>query len=359
MAYFHIKLALYKMIPNILLFFIVVVNLCFSILPFVLLTALFTYDGITMGYFIKILFLIKVIFFFISFLFCVYIILDIIFGFSVLKERLKVKHYKLSLRYGRLLKKPFEEIKKTLHIQNIKLMVSSNSEVKSYIIASMGRGMVCLTTGLLDAVRLRTENDEEFQEVIKAIIVREAISLTRGDYFPQAILRINNKITGTTKSLISLFFKLLCAITALIPLIGEPFARILRLLNVFIEKTLSFVNNFLMLVYSIVMKILHRNSKIKLDTKTAEIVGGENVALALSLTQKPDFKIFSTKRNINKRIKAVKNVMKSNKEIKLKTVHRRIVGTIIILFVCLGYLGYDIKIWRIIEFMIEFVNKVT
>jgi hypothetical protein len=345
------------MIPNILLFLIVVINLCFSILPFILLTALFTYDGITMGYLLKILFLIKVIFFFISFLFCVYIILDIIFGFSLLRERLKVKHYRLSLRYGSLLKKPLEEIRKILHTNNIKLMISSNSEVRSYIIASMGRGMVCLTTGLLDAVRLRTENDEEFQQVIKAIIVRETISLTRGDYFPKAILRINNKITGATKGLISLFFKLLCGIITLIPLIGEPFAKILRLLNVFIEKTLSFVNNFLMFVYSVVMKILYRNSKIKLDTKTAEIVGGQNVALALSLTQKPDFKIFSTKRNINKRIKAVKNMMKSNKEIKLKTVHRRIVGTIIILFTCLGYLGYDIKIWRIIDTISQLHNK--
>ena len=148
------------MIPNILLFLIVVINLCFSILPFILLTALFTYDGMTMGYLLKILFLIKVIFFFISFLFCVYIILDIIFGFSLLRERLKVKHYRLSLRYGSLLKKPLEEIRKILHTNNIKLMISSNSEVRSYIIASMGRGMVCLTTGLLDAVRLRTENDE-------------------------------------------------------------------------------------------------------------------------------------------------------------------------------------------------------
>ena len=348
---------MYKMIPNILLFLIVVINLCFSILPFILLTALFTYDGITMGNLLKIVFLIKIIFFFISFLFCFYIVLDIIFGFSLLKERLKVKHYRLSLRYGSLLKKPLEDIRKILHTRNIKLMISSNSEVKSYIIASIGRGMVCLTTGLLDAVRLRTETDEEFQQVIKAIIVRDVISLTRGDYFPQAIIRVNNKIIGITQSFVSLFFKLLCAIIALIPLIGEPFARILRLLNICVEKTLLFINSFLMIVYSVVMKILHRNSKIKLDTKAAEIVGGESVALALSLTQKPDFKIFSTKRNINKRIKAVKNVMKSDKEIKLKTVHRRIVGTIIILFVCLGYLGYDIKIWRIVELMVDFVHR--
>ena len=343
----------------ILAFLLMIFNIIAGILPAVLIILLFLYDGIQIAHFDSFLFGVKVLLFCISFVLCLYIMLDILLGFTVFSKTRKLKGYRFSIRYGKICQKPFEEIKKIFKIPETQLLISPDAEEKAYTVASIGKSFICITTGALDSLRMKAQSDEEFQEVLQGLLARQAVLLSEGGHLVQAIFAINTSVTKVTKWVNSLFFKLCGKIISIIPIIGVYLQKICYFLNKGITVFLEGINIFLMIIYKIVTSITAGRDECYYDAKASEVIGGESVAKALSFTEKPDYKFFSTSTNIHKRIKKISGIEKKEKISFNGSFQKTTVFiSIISLFCLLFFLAYEIKIWRIFHFEEYFLSTV-
>ena len=343
----------------ILAFLLMIINVVAGILPAVLLILLFLYDGIQITHFNLFIFGIEVVLFCISFILCLYIVLDILFGFTVFSKTSKLKGYKFSMRYGKICHKPFEEIKTTFRIPTTNLLISPDIQEKAYTVASIGKSFICVTTGALDSLRMKCQTDEEFQEVFKGLIARQAIILTEGHHLVQAVFEINTSVTKLTKWTNSLFFKLFGKALSIIPVVGVALQKICNFANKGISFILECINIFLVVIYKVITSITAGIDDSYCDEKASEIVGGKIVAKALSFTEKADYKLFSTATNIHKRIKKIAGIEKKLKpQIGGSLPKIMVFIAIISLFALVFWLAYQIKIWRIFHLTELFLDGV-
>ena len=342
-----------------LAFLLMIFNIIAGILPAVLIILLFLYDGLEITHFDSFLFGVKVLLFCISFVLCLYISLDILFGFTVFSKTRKLKSYRFSMRYGNICQKPFEEIKEIFKIPETQLLISPDAEEKAYTVASIGKSFICITTGALDSLRMKTQSDEEFQVVLKGLLARQAIIFAGGDHLVQAIFGINKSVTKVTKLVNSLFFKLCGKILSFIPVLGIYLQKVCHFLNKSIGAFLEGINIFLMIIFKIFTSMITGRDECYYDAKASEIVGGKSVAKALSFTEKPDYKLFSTSTNIHKRIKKISDITKKEKFSFDSSFQKTMVFiSIIALFCFVIFLAYEIKIWRIFHFGQHVLNSV-
>jgi len=334
-----------------LAFVLTIANVFAGIVPAILFILLFLYDGIHIAHFDTLLFGIKILLSFVSFVFCSYIVLDIIFGFSLFSKTRKMHSYKLNTRYGKLCGEVFNAIKLLFNIPKANLLILESAEEKVYTIASMNRSFICITTGMLDSINIKSQNPEEFCELLKAMLARKAIFLAEGDYLSQAIFEMNGSVTKVVKWVNSLFFNIIGKILGIIPVVGVFFAKICYFFNKIIELLFDGVNFVLLLIYRFFTIILTSKDEKYYDTKAAEALGGEIVAKALSFTQKADYKIFSTSANIHKRIKKVAKIVKKEHFTISDSMQKGTVSfMIIMLFVSFAFFAYEVKIWKVYDF---------
>ena len=342
-----------------LAFLLMIFNIIAGIVPAVLIILLFLYDGLEIAHFDSFLFGVKVLLFCISFVLCLYIALDILFGFTVFSKTRKLKSYRFSMRYGKICQKPFEEIKEIFKIPETQLLISPDAEEKAYTVASIGKSFICITTGALDSLRMKTQSDKEFHEVLKGLLARQAMIFAGGDHLVQAIFEINKSVTKVTKWFNSLFFKLCGKIFSIIPVVGIYLQKICHFLNKSIGVFLEGINILLMIIFKVFTSITAGRDECYYDAKASEIVGGESVAKALSFTEKPDYKFFSTSTNIHKRIKKISGIKKKEKFSFDGSFQKTIVFISIVALFCLViFLAYEIKIWRIFHFGQYFLNSI-
>ncbi len=342
----------------ILAFLLMILNVVAGILPAVLFIFLFLYDGISVAHFDTFVFGIKVLLFCISFILCAYIVLDVVFGFTVFSKTRKLKGYKFSMRYSKLCHTPFEEIKQIFQIPSTKLMISPDAEEKAYTVASIGKSFICVTTGALDSLKMKSQSDEEFQEVFKALIARQAVTLMEGHHLVQSVFDINKSVTSFTKWVNALFFRFCGGVFKIIPVVGVPLQQICFVASKSIAFVLEGINLALLLIYKIATSISAGIDDSYCDCIAAETVGGTSVAKALSFTEKADYKIFSTATNIHKRIKKVAGIAKKDKPTTTGSFQKTMVFlSIIALIAMVFWLAYQIKIWQIFHFKAIFLHK--
>ncbi len=340
---------------SLILIIIVVVNLSLCILPLVALPALLLYDGEKIHYMGEIILAMEVVLFVVMLLFCVCLILNLVFGFSVLKHRIKLRNYRLSLRYGGLLKSPFIKTKKILNLHNTNLMINSNAKMDWYTIASMGRSIICLNVGLLDTVKLRTQTDEEFKRVMLAIVMQAGMKIKSCHYFTEDILRINNTIARKIQNMIGCIFSFLYNILMLIPLFGEPFAKVFRFIQFCIDSIIKFINKSLMLLYKAVYFASGKNHDYYFAKQTAKIIGGRDVELATRLTREVKFGIINM---ANRRIAKLGNITQQDRKIRFWWGNLQITITMLLMFSILIFLGYHIEVWNVMKYIANIYHNV-
>lgn len=339
------------MILTLILFIIIIADLFTCILPFIGIAMLFAYNGIQIFDTQDIIFFTKCAVFTISCLFITYLTLNLVFGFSVFKKSLRLKNYKLSLRYGNLLSKPFEDIQERLKLYSTKLMISPENEVKAYIIASLGRSIICISIGMLDALRVRTKTDEDFQKAISGIIATQGIQIAKCTYFPQQMIDINSSVISFIKNILKFVSNILCKIIGFIPLFGDPISKIIRGMIFIIEYFINTTHKTLFGLYYLIVKIRYINSRFTFEKQAAKIVGGESVSLALSLTNEAKFSITSSPKRLNKRIKKIEEIQKNEEVAPISGSKWKVTALMLIFFGVVVFLGYDIQIWRAWKFI--------
>ena len=343
----------------ILAFFLIMLNMIAGILPATFLILLFLYDGIQISHLESFIFVMKVLLCCTSFALCLYIILDALLGFAVFSKTKKLQEYQHSMRYGKICQKPFDEIKEIFKIPETQLLISPNAQEKTCTVSSIGKSCICITTGTLYSMRIKTQSDEEFQEVIKAVLARQFVIIATGDTIIQKMFEMNALIVRIAKSTNTIFFKFCGKILSIIPVIGITLQKICHTANKSIVAFLEVINVSLMIVYKVFTSIAAGRDECYYDAAASEIVGGASVAKALSFTEKPDDKFFSTSTNIHKRIKKIAGIEKKEKFSFDGSFQKTILFISIIALICLlFFLAYQIKIWRIFHFGEYFLSSV-
>ena len=138
-------------------------------------------------------------------------------------------------------------------------MIAPNNEVKAYIIASLGRSIICISVGMLDALRVRTKTDEDFQKAISGIIATQGIQIAKCTYFAQQMIDINSSVISIIKSILKFISNILCKIISFVPLFGDPLSKIIRSIVFVIESFIETTHNILFCIYRLIIKIRYFN----------------------------------------------------------------------------------------------------
>ncbi len=308
-----------------------------------------------------------VAFFVISLFMIIYLILDTMFGFTIIsftRDAKPAKKYIKKYSYITETIENFEDVKKRFGYKNIHLMISFRRDINAFAIGSLRKKIVVLTLGLIAEIRHLSRTEEEFQDALKCIISHEVSHLVNKDFLPALLLIANQKATNLAASILGIFFNLLIRILYLIPFLGFVINKFI----IFLYKTSSFLINFfnrfiINNVFSFLKLHLNRKAEFRCDKQAALVCGGNNMAHALSFLGEHGYiTIFSTHPKTAARISYVENIKKSENLIKVSFLNKasNIISITILFVICNYSLGYISKIpyLRLDGFLASYYNKI-
>lgn len=296
----------------VLTYILTVANFVFLVLPLWVLTlplylifhSFFEKAGWQLGW----LFLAAV-----SFLTCVYMILDLLFGFTQrgLMKGMKPVERMSVLRGHEQVIRSFEWLKGEFNAPNARLFVDPNMEsVNAFAIGGMRHQYVAVTMGLLMEIHERSANESQFVDGVRAILGHELSHLVNKDFLPGLLAASSELATRHVARLLRLFLMGLASIVSMLPFGGIMLYNLVVLIyNVNLSLTYAFFRWVFMPLYRFVQKWFGRSMEYRCDRDSARVVGGRSMAFALSsLGEGAYFSLFSSHPRTQSRINHVKDV---------------------------------------------------
>jgi Zn-dependent protease with chaperone function len=214
--------------------------------------------------------------------------------------------------------KIFTAVKEKFNRHNVQLYISKSGEVNAFAVGSLRKNVIILTTGLLNSYSAEIKNDNKFLLSIEGIIAHEMSHIINKDYFTALLLVVNERAVNFISRIVLLLFNAIMAVVGIIPLIGKhmtfTISKIYGIFNFFIN---FFHKKIMLKGYKFIQLQISKSIEYRADRQAAEMVGGENMAFALSLLGKSGFfTIFSSHPSTDSRVKSVKNVEIASKNIR-------------------------------------------
>ncbi len=247
-----------------------------------------------------------------SFLMLLFLLFDFLFSSSVnfyKKTSTLASKSKDYLIFDRI----FDDVKNKFNKNDVKLYISNSGEINAFAVGSLRANIIVLTTGILNSYSKKIEDNEKFLLSIKGIMGHEMSHIINKDYFTALLLIVNQRAVNFISKLVFLFFNIFIRIISILPIVGTFLSNIIinvyniinLLINFFYQKIMIKVYNFINLQIS-------KKIEYRADNQGAKVVGGENMAYALSLLGSSGFfTLFSSHPATKSRVKKVKNVEKS------------------------------------------------
>ena len=307
-----------KPINLIAVYIITTINLAIVLIPTLILAVPFvnlkgnilTIDGFLLQ---KIEWLFFTIVFLVSFLMLVYMVLDFIFGFSVLNSLKGCKRYE-GLKDYDFLTDIFKETQNKFGEWQVKLYIKESPEINAYAVGSMRRKAMILTSGLITHYYNSNPNSKDFLIAIRSIMAHEMSHLINNDFLPTFLFIANQRVTNFVSHLIRFIFNFVAGISAMIPIAGFVLNNMLILLYNIINFLLNIFNRLIVTnIYNFLHKFISKSIEYRADYQSAKAFGGQNMAFALQFLGKDGyFNLFSDHPKTVNRIKKVKNVQATN-----------------------------------------------
>jgi Zn-dependent protease with chaperone function len=252
-----------------------------------------------------------------SSLMILYLLLDLVFGFSVwslTKGCKNIKHYRKKYDFISDIEKSFEELKVKFHFRNVKLNISEKEEVNAYAIGSLRSNHVVITTALIMTLHEHSKSYEEFIANLKAILGHEMSHLVNKDFLPGLLLLANDKAINFMNGLVMGVFNFLLRLFHSFPFIGSLITSVLRLLYSFSSGFIQFFYKYIFLkIYEFIKLHVSRSNEYRCDRESSLACGGKNMALALSCFGDSGYvSLFSTHPRTKNRIKHVAHIKQKN-----------------------------------------------
>lgn len=303
-----------KPISLILVYIVTVFNLVVIFSPFLAFTIPFiNFENnsiiVNSSLYQKIKFAVYFIIFLTSFLMLFYLLLDMIFGFSV-RASLKncVRHEKLK-DYD-FLSGVFDQVKSKFGQKSVRLYVKNSAEINAYAVGSFGTKAVVLTSGLINHYLVQCQDAKKFLYMLRSIMGHEMSHLINKDFLPTFLIIINQKATNFIASFLRIIFSFISRILTFMPYSGKFSAALMIDFYNISSFLLTAFNRFVVYgIYEFLRRFISRNLEYRCDKQSAQAFGGSNMAAALVMLGKSGyFTLFSTHPATTKRIKKVENV---------------------------------------------------
>jgi len=310
----------------ILVYILTVINFLILTIPFVIIFTPILYID-QQGFFTLLFDFLSACAVLISFIMILYLVFDIIFGFSIwslTRGDKPTSKYVKKFKFMSKIEDDFQDLRKKFGSHNIKLLISKSGEINAYAVGCMRAKYVVLTFGLLKHYQDNCHSEKEFHSCIKAIMGHELSHVINKDYLPALLLILNDKAVNAVSSIIRVFFNIFITLTRTIPFFGNIIYSVLffgyttsnRIVNFFYKYVLYPIYNFIKLHLS-------RQIEYRCDRQAAEACTGLEMALALSLLGSSGYMtIFSSHPKTADRVKYVKDIKHSDKKISSSLINR-------------------------------------
>lgn len=251
-----------------------------------------------------------------SFLMLLFLFFDFIFSFSLRYYKKTCTLCKKNKKYS-IFSEIFDDIKNRFNKRNVELYISNSSEINAFAVGGLRQNIIVLTTGLLNHYSNEIKDDEKFLLAVKGIIGHEMSHIVNKDYFTALLLIVNERSLNLVSKLVLFIFNIIVRVVGIIPVVGGYFSIAISSVYKAINWIIMFFYNHLMMnIYNFIKLQVSKNVEYRADNQGAKLVGGENMAYALSLLGSSGyFTIFSTHPSTKSRIKKVRNVLE-NKRIR-------------------------------------------
>ena len=300
-------------------------NVFIAVLPIVMIFGFF-YLGKISGIIVAV----KIVILGILLIYCGYLIFDFILGINMKIKQIIIKSYRFGGKYQKMLELPLSLIKTKYQIPHLKLFISDSAKPESYAMASVLEKYVCLSVGMVNALEIRAKSPEEFQILSCVILAKQAYNLKSGNYLPQMLLRINQRVVWFVEKVFGGFFKSLCFVIKFIPVVGVVIADGLKAMHKTTEFFLKMMNKMLMKIYDGVDFMAMLSIQQKSDEIASKIIGGKYVAHALAVTEEENIEMFTFKPRLRKRIEKIEKIERTNFLPKIFPLYQALYTAIII-----------------------------
>lgn len=325
-----------KVISFIIVFALCVVNFIILTLPISLLLApLFVFGDrdiqfniITISYFLV---------FIIITLMLVYLLFDMVFGFTVRMLTKGAEDHKKLDDYE-FLKDIFRDVKAKFGNPKVELYVSPSMQPNAYAIGSIRRKVIVITESLMLKFVSKAKTKEDFHRAVTGVVGHEMSHLVNMDYLPTFLLLANEKSTKALSKFIYFFIRIFITIASIIPFFGSIFANLFVTIYSIINSFLFFFHkHIIMNVFEFIKRWVSRGIEYRCDTQSAQAMGKEGMEKCLEfLGGKSYFSLFSTHPNSKKRLANIREVRQKQGLVRPKFMDR-LANTVVLMSLLLGF----------------------
>lgn len=277
-------------------FFLMFVNFIFLLLPFIIaITPGLNYLKQKQHVTVDIEQFVYLSMFSIVLLVVLYIVLDLIFGFSI-KPLFRHASKVDDLPDFKWLENAFYEVKQRFAIGTVHLYVEDSDVINAYAVASLGRRRILVTTGLIQHFYNSSSSEEEFMDAIKGVLGHECSHLMNWDFLSGLIERANSFATFQVQKIFTFVLNLFANILLIIPVVGTLLSSFIIALNNLTVSVLGLLDRIVITpVYHLIDKKTSRINEYRCDRQSAEAIDEKSMIVTLSLLGNDSYtSLFST-----------------------------------------------------------------
>lgn len=289
-----------------------------------------------------------------------YLLFDLIFGFTI-KNIIKNTHEIKELENFEVQQEIFDEVIDKFDIKNVKFMIEESDEINAYAVASFRKKYVVITTSMLDHILESFETVEERREALKGLIGHELSHLINWDFLPNLILLSGENVSINIQNSFLVVVNLLASFLRIIPLVG-PFLSLLTIYtyNFFTYLLLYSYKYLLRPLYNLMERYLSRKVEYRCDYQSSQVLGWESIYLTLytllSLNGSTYHSPFSTHPNTISRILNIYNSKSAKKKISVNFLSKYF-GILILILISSSIVYLYMNTYNSVNLLINNINK--
>jgi Zn-dependent protease with chaperone function len=252
-----------------------------------------------------------------SVLMLLFLLFDFCFSSSVRYYTKKSTRYDKKEKY-KIFEVPFSDVKNRFNRQDVELYINKSNEINAFAVGSLRKNIIVLTTGLINHYYDKLKDKDTFLLSIEGIIGHEMSHIVNRDYFTALLMLVNERALAFISKLVLLFFNIFIRIISIIPTVGYYIGYGISSVYKIFDSVISFFfKHVMMKIYKFIQLQISKSIEYRADEQGAKVVGGQNMADALSLLGESGFfTIFSSHPSTKNRINNVKSIEISENMVK-------------------------------------------
>ena len=212
-----------------------------------------------------------------------YILLDVIFGFTIkeyLKNTILVNDSQEYAEYHLI----FEEVKSKFKIGEVKFLLNNNEEINAFAIATFRKNYIIVSKGMINHIDNSYEDIEDKIDALKGLLAHEFSHLVNLDFLPNLILLSGLNVSNHIDNVLKITLNIAISLISIVPIIGNLIVIIVsatyNLLHLLLQSIYTYV---ISPIYKLIETYLSRLIEYRSDIQSAEALGWQCIYKTLYL----------------------------------------------------------------------------